>query len=489
MRTVFHSTTDWSRWRPDGVALDTLVDLCERTWPEGPTFSFELDRRQRTDQAETADEARELLRSEGALAAATSISLTMSGPHESIRSLSFRWGDTYAMLTVSANDEISADVLKQKAAEILDAGVVQSAEVAADAPEDVKTQFRPSQVWTHWRAHRAALHGLLDLCERTWPEPSTFSLELARPQRNDRATGPALARTLIDADHALEDATGMTLMVLGPHDSIDSISFDWHGHNAGLSVSGRDEIASEALRTRAAEILEAGAVDVSEPVAAAQTTFEQETVLSLARVPFAGTYANLAQLIRDLADQVAQVTGDLDRVYIALTEHGQTVTVRHIGELNHITDRDVHDLRDLSISLSSNHGASLSLYLSNRGTTMHGNARGPDEAPVRALRAAANDLLRDRGRSPHWLTYRWLVPPAVALYAAGLVLAFVLDAGIAGVSLLGMAVVLGASPKYLPDVELLGPNEKTRWSRWSRYILALAIAWIVGSLALPVFGR
>jgi hypothetical protein len=72
--------------------------------------------------------------------------------------------------------------------------------------EDVKTQFRPSQVWTHWRPDRAALHGLLDLCERTWPEPATFSFELDRPQRNDQATSPALARTLLEADQALENA-------------------------------------------------------------------------------------------------------------------------------------------------------------------------------------------------------------------------------------------------------------------------------------------
>lgn len=51
-----------------------------------------------------------------------------------------------------------------------------------------------------------------------------------------------------------------------------------------------------------------------------------------------------------------------------------------------------------------------------------------------------------------------------------------------------IAALLFFHPLYLPNVELLRPHQKTRWSRWSRYVLALLTAWLIGSLAVPFFG-
>lgn len=219
------------------------------------------------------------------------------------------------------------------------------------------------------------------------------------------------------------------------------------------------------------------------PESDARETVEQQTTLALTRLLFAGTYAELGHLIGALADLVREVKGSLEFVRITLTERDQTVTVSHLGDLNQITDRDVRRLRRLSISLGGRHdGPALSLYISGRTAT--GDATGPDESSVRRLRSAANDLLRDRGRSPHWLTWRQLLGAGYALVVCAYALQ-VVTAPPVSLALLGVGCLLFAGPLYLPDVELLAPDQKTRWSRWSRYILGLVVAWLIGSLAVP----
>ena len=235
---------------------------------------------------------------------------------------------------------------------------------------------------------------------------------------------------------------------------------------------------------------EAGSVDPEQPIplVPSQPIVERQTQLPLARVRFAGTYGAVHRLIDDLADQVRQVRGSLDYVYVVLTEHGTTLTVRHLSELGQITGRDVHRLRHLTISLGSSvDGPSLSLYITYRSLfrEMTGNVAGPDEAPVRALRAAANDLLRERGSAPRWLS--WVMTgTAVALYGIGIGLEFVDDLWPIGVAVIVTGGVVACHQLYLPQVELLGEGERTRWSRWSRYIVGLVVAWLVASLAVPL---
>lgn len=514
MRTQFRPGHAWPLWEPDRAALHALVDLCDRTWPTPSEFTFELARGDRIDQAENSDEARQLLDTEGAVAAATRIDVIVLGPHESIGAMTFRWHGDLATLLVTGPDEVAAYALSDRATAILEAGSVEPPEPTRDtdsvelretipalATEAVKTEFRPMHHWPHWDADRAALHALVDLCERTWADPR-FTFDLVRERRADRAATANQARQLLATEDAIAAATRLLFMVTGSHDSLTAISFDWSGHSATLFVFGRDEVAANALRSVAVEILNAGSVEPSAASVGA-APFEQQTELPLARVRFVGTYADLDQLVRDLADQVRQVRGNLDWVYIAVTEHGHTVKVHDLDELNRITDRDIHQLRHLSVSLGDKHdGPALSLYINVRQALrvrvgqMWGNASGPDEAPVRTLRASANELLRDRGRPPHWPRYWQLLGAGWTLEILAVVLVFVPPARRLvpgaqplGIALLGMACLLVLSPLYLPDAELLGPGEKTRWSRWSRSILGLVVAWLIGSLAIPLFTR
>jgi hypothetical protein len=495
MRTVFRPTHAWPRWGFDRATVRAFVDLCERTWPDPSSFEFQLIRGERADEAGSADEARQLLDMEGSVPEATAITLAVEGPHDGLASMSFTWFGTYASLSIVARDEIAGDSLRRRAVEILDRGEVRLSERPADKPQNVETQFRVSQSWPHWKASDAVLHAILDLCERTWPEVSVVDFRLARVDRSDRADSLDLARRLIDEPGVLSSATGIELIVIASGSSTQSLSVRSEiDAAASLSVAGPDELAVSALRDRASAILAAGAVDPqSEAVGVAVARVEQETELSLERVRFAGTYADLDGLIRDLADQVAQVSGSLSRVYIALTEHGHTVTVHHLADLHQITARRVRDLRHLSVSLRGPDGVALSLYTSMHGralgATMHGYARGPDEATIRTLRATANDVLRTRGRTPHWLTYRVLVAAGVVLFAAGTILENILEARASGIALILGSALLYASPLYLPDVELLRDGERTRWSRSSRYILALGVAWLIGSLAIPIVDR
>jgi hypothetical protein len=355
----------------------------------------------------------------------------------------------------------------------------------------VKTQFRPQHQWSRWRPHQGALLTFLDLAGTTFVESSRFSVILTRPERIDTAEDVGEARRLLESDDALASATGIDFMVIGESGSLDSMTFWWRDTSAAVTVAGSDDLVANALRDRAAGILEAGTVGPEEPMALVPgpRLVERETKLPLAVVRFVGTYAAVHRLIDDMADQVRQARGSLDFVYVALTEPGTTLTVRHLGQLGEITGRDVHRLRHLTISLgSSADGPSLSLYITARRVLrgMSGSVVGPDEAPVRALRAAANDLLRDRGSFPGWVMWA-MTGGGMVVEAAGFGLLLLGDVRPLGWALVGMAFLLFAHPLYLPPIELLNDGDKTRWSRSSRYIIGLVIAWLVASLAVPFF--
>lgn len=355
----------------------------------------------------------------------------------------------------------------------------------------MKTQYRPRRQWPRWHPDPGALRALVDLVEASWPEPSTFSLQITRPERIDTTEDIGDARQLLESGTVLPSATAIEVSVIGTSGSLDSMVFWWQDTSAMLTVAGRDELIADALRNQAGDILEAGSVDPVEPMPSAtgQQMVERLTKLPLAGVRFAGTYDAVHRLVYDLADQVRQVRGGLDYVYVALTEPGRTLTVRHLSQLGEITGRDVHGLRHLTISLGSSvDGPSLSVYIrvGRIARGMSGNASGPDEAQVRALRAAANDLLRDRGSFPQWMLLA-MSGTALVLEGIGIGLLFVAHVRLVGWALMGTALVLSAHQLYLPPVELLGEGEKTRWSRWSRYIVGLVVIWLVGSLAVPFF--
>jgi hypothetical protein len=247
----------------------------------------------------------------------------------------------------------------------------------------VKTQLRPRRQWPGWHPDRGALRAFVDLIETTWSEPSSFSLQLTRPERIDTAEDIQDARRLLDSETAFASATAIDVTVIGTSGSLDSMTFWWQGTFAVVMVTGRDELIADALKNKASDILEAGSVDPEEPTPSgpSQPIVERQTQLPLARVRFAGTYEALHRLVSDLADQVRQVRGSLDYVYVVLTEHGTTLTVRHLSELEQITGRDVHRLRHLTISLGSSvDGPSLSLYVSVRRIVrfLSGSVVGPE---------------------------------------------------------------------------------------------------------------
>lgn len=275
--------------------------------------------------------------------------------------------------------------------------------------------------------------------------------------------------------------------------SLDSMAFWWQGGSAMVTAAGRDELVSETLRNAAGEILEAGSVEPEEEASLRpiQRVVERQTQLPLAPGRFAGTYEDVHRLINDLADQVRLVRGGLESAYMVLSEHGTTLTVRSLGELGQITGRDVHRLRHLTISLGGTADSpSLLLYISVRRVIRHmsGTVTGPDEAPVRALRAAASDLLRDRCSAPRWMPCPIRCSSRVRRTAFGLLL---VREGTWPVraALLGIALIVSFHIFYLPQVEFLGPLERTRWSRWSRYVVGLAVVWLVGSLAIPLLAH
>lgn len=351
----------------------------------------------------------------------------------------------------------------------------------------MKTEFRPSHEWESYRLNQPACESLIDLVGRTWSEEANLQFHITTTDREDTAESIDEARSLLGSAQ-FSAATSLELLVFGGSGDVRSLTFSWTGRFARLAVAGNDQLATEILRNKAREILEAGAVAAEDE---ASTTYagalvEQQVKLPLKAVRFAGTYADIHRLIRDLADQVREVRGDLPNVYVALTEKGTTITVRHLSGLGEITRRDVKKLTFLSLQLSGTDGGpSLVLFLSRR--SLHGRVDGAEEAPARTLRAAANDLLRDRSRGPHWLSMLALSITSALIQIVGLGVSLIGSVRPLGWALFGIGVVLAFNWLYYPEVELLAQDERTRWSRWSRVIVGLVVTWAVGCLAVPIF--
>ena len=165
----------------------------------------------------------------------------------------------------------------------------------------MKTQFRPRRQWPGWHPDRGALRAFVDLVETTWSEPSSFSLQLTRPERIDTAEDIEDARRLLDSEDAFASATAIDVTVIGTSGSLDSMTFWWQGTSAVVTVAGRDELIADALKNKASGILEAGSVDPEEPTPSmpSQPIVERQTQLPLARVRFAGTYGAVHRLIDD----------------------------------------------------------------------------------------------------------------------------------------------------------------------------------------------
>lgn len=96
----------------------------------------------------------------------------------------------------------------------------------------VQTEFRPTRTWSRWTPDRASLRAFVEFCERRWPEPASFTFEVARPERVDRAQSADEARRLMDADMVLAAATGLDMRVHGQRESLDYISSHWSGNFA-----------------------------------------------------------------------------------------------------------------------------------------------------------------------------------------------------------------------------------------------------------------
>jgi hypothetical protein len=109
----------------------------------------------------------------------------------------------------------------------------------------------------------------LDLAGTTFVESSRFSVILTRPERIDTAEDVGEARRLLESDDALASATGIDFMVIGESGSLDSMTFWWRDTSAAVTVAGSDDLVANALRDRAAGILEAGTVGPEEPMALA----------------------------------------------------------------------------------------------------------------------------------------------------------------------------------------------------------------------------
>lgn len=387
----------------------------------------------------------------------------------------------------------------------------------------MRTTFRRGHEWAQWHPSRSVLAELIDLCERTWPDNSSWTFDVTRPTRTDSAESAEEARQLIGADHVIGAATGLRMYVFGASDADDAaplrgLSFDWYGDHARASVTGTDEIAVGVLHETVGSVLEAGAQHEDPSAAAlddasssrhleverrqnelalaveelerARLATTETSTLALDRVRFVGTYNDLCELIRAVADQLHQATGSIDGVDIGLTEHPtRTVMVQRVEDLNMIADRDVDKFRHLSVRLThratGEPSTSVSLHFSRRRAAtsyMGGHVTGPHEAQLRTLRAATNDLLHSRCESsrivPALQIGSWIVCLALVVEA---LLYELVPLGV-WIALLGAALAMSLSPFYLPSVELLRPDQKPRWSRWSKLIILAIVVPIIVNL-------
>ena len=374
----------------------------------------------------------------------------------------------------------------------------------------MRTTFSRDHDWAHWRPSPAVLTALLDLFE-SWPEDASLTVDVTRPERKDTAENAEEARELIASDAVIAAATGITVHIFNRSESgsaeppVGSVHLDWRtGDHARVFVSGSDEIGVDLFHQSLVAALEPG-VEHPSAVAAAEAelsgplaTLEarllaatERSTLDLARVRFVGTYRDLCKLIADVADQLCQATGSVEDVEIGLSEHpAHTITVRRLEDLGTIAGRDVGNFRHLSVRLTHREPdgshTTLSLFFARRHSVtsnMSGWVSGSDQAQLRTLRASTNDLLRSSYRSA-------FISVVLTFSGAILATAWILFEVLAGwgpplgvnLTVLMTTSALSMNQMYLPGVELLRPDEKPRWSRWSKFMILLVLVPIVVNL-------
>lgn len=220
---------------------------------------------------------------------------------------------------------------------------------------------------------------------------------------------------------------------------------------------------------------------------------EHEITLPLDRVRYVGTYQDLGDLINRLHAIVLQVTQQEQpgRLFISLAERGKNTTVRDLTELPKITSRRIADLRLLSVAIRvtpyEEPNLNLSFFIDR--DSLRGSVTGSDEAPVRAIRASVNDLLHGVDRGPGWLSSALITGVGVFFWAASTALSFTDVIGLGALGGYAIAGALFAHHLYYPQVELIEEGERTRWERWSKTVVVWAVAWLLGSLAYPIFAK
>jgi hypothetical protein len=343
------------------------------------------------------------------------------------------------------------------------------------------------------------MRGFVDLVEEALgsDDELAVSMELVRPERADTAEDLDEVRQLVNSS-ALDSATGIQFVAhRSPRDGGDgasgvhAVSLHWGQHSTHLFVRGAGQEASEGLRDRAVDALADGEIrPPSDDQAATKTDRagrpREEVNLDLAAIRFAGTYADVEGLVGDLAGLARQAgDGRLAWVYIELSEPDRTLRLDDVEDLGEITSRDIKKLMQLSVSFQTPSGVALRFTVRQRG--LNGSVSGVDAADVRSLRASANDLLHERSRRPRWLQ-RWMLwSIAAACYSVALGLVAVApDVWYVSLALGGVALLDAWNWVYLPNVELLRDDEKTRWARWSKAVLGVALAYLLGCLAVPL---
>lgn len=106
VKTKFRRRRDWPGWHPDRGALRAFVELIGATWVEASAFSLELIRLERSDTTDDVADALQLLDSEAALAAASTIEVAVFGTSGTLDSMVFRRGGTSASLTISLGSRL-----------------------------------------------------------------------------------------------------------------------------------------------------------------------------------------------------------------------------------------------------------------------------------------------------------------------------------------------------------------------------------------------
>lgn len=353
----------------------------------------------------------------------------------------------------------------------------------------MKTEFHPLHAWASYEARAPTVRSLLDLARASGGEGSHVQVAVGTETRTVTASTWEDAKRLLDPSTALDGMTSLHFDVTaGPNEGVSVyFSASASGASARLRVRGLDEAGANAVLSQAVGLLEAGALEPPSAPVPLTTALEQLRApvrlrtFKLAPRRFAGTYGDIDSLVRQMGDLFQQVHGTADFVYVAVHERNETLTVQRLDDLDTITGRDIKRMKLLAVSYRGNGGASLDLYISASG--MEGKINGPEDAPARTLRAAAQDLMADHARGPRVLARYWApwaigMPLLTAMTASSVFLGQTRTATTATNVVIGVALM--CSGWLYPQTERLGTGEKTRLRRLAVWLIAAVVAAIIG---------